>query len=166
MIGRPPVDAGIPPAGVSGSRCGVSVGFFTLRPCGQLAAAVCSSCGRGACGRHLSALAPWLAGSSQSHRMPGSAAGPGPAGMPAQGQICVECAARHRAARDDGLDDLADDASFYIYRQGFYRRTYGSDAPGAGWFENPADRGALDAANLGDGDLDPQADDAAGLLDS
>jgi hypothetical protein len=142
MIGRPAMGGVVPQAGVAGSRCGVSVGFFALRPCGQLAAAVCGGCSRGVCSRHMT---PGLAGAQP---------------------LCVECAARQREGRDYGLDDLVDEASFYVYRQGFYRRVYGSDASRSGWFDDPVDRSALDAANLGAGDLDAQADDAPGLLDS
>jgi len=143
MIGRPPGPPGAPGApaalgphwlGASpGGSCQVTVGFFTHRVCGQPGAGSCGGCGRSACTDHL-------------RRDLG---------------LCVECAARQREG--GVLDDLADDMSFYLYRQGFYRRVYGDRYTGLTFFDE-MDRGALDHGNLAqDEAVDADADQASAL---
>lgn len=140
MIGRPPAPAGVSPASRMGSRCQVRVGFFTLRSCGQPGAGACGGCGRSTCDSHL-----------QRNMAP---------------PLCVECAARQREQQGWQLDDLADDMSFYLYRQGFYQRVYGSSYGGPSFFDDGSDRAALDAANLAQGEAEDADADPAGALDS
>ena len=107
---------------VVGAPCQMSVGFFTLRPCGAPAVAGCGRCGRPVCGAHRVAAA-----------------------VP----LCIECAARERenAFDADDLLDTADDLAFYSFRQGFYTHMYGSSHDGPGFFDDVADRQALSFGN-------------------
>jgi hypothetical protein len=141
MIGRPPLGARAPLAGATGSGCQVTVGFFTHRPCGQPGAGACGVCRRFTCQDHL-------------RREDGA------------NPTCVECAARQQEG--GVLDDLADDMSFYLYRQGYYRRVYGTSYTGPQFFDEVSDRSALDATNLAHGEaVDADADtDQASALDS
>jgi hypothetical protein len=141
VIGRPPGVGGAQPVLQSGSGCAVSVGFFTHRACGQPGISICAPCGRLVCGDHL------------------DEGGSG---------VCVECLAQRRESSVWPADEMADDSSFYYYRQGFYRRVYGSSYSGPNYFHDAdaGDRAALDPANLAAGD-DLDAEDApASALDS
>jgi hypothetical protein len=142
VIGRPPGAGGAQqPMLQCGPGCAVSVGFFVHRSCGQPGIGICAPCGRLVCRGHL------------------DQGGSG---------VCVECLAQQRESSVWPLDEMADDASFYFYRQGFYRRVYGSPYRGPNYFADAdaGDRAALDPANLAAGD-DPDAEDEpAGALDS